>query len=151
MSDERHLGRSLLMEEGDIVFEDIAGQSRLREVIGKPNLMQALELRVLTPLGCDRFNTLYGMDFAQIFGSADGLRMTRELIKLNLVRTLGTDRRISDVRDIVFQDDETYLAAHPDISREELRAARVGRRWEVEVVLETAAAGEVALRLGIGG
>jgi len=150
MEGERHFGRSLLVEDGDIAFEEVSGTSRLREVSGRRNLAQALELRVLTPFGSDRFNTLYGLDYAQIFGSEEGLRMTTELIKLNLVRTLGTDARISDVRDIVFQADEAYLAAHPELSLEELRAARVRRAWDVEVVLDTADAGEVALRLRIG-
>lgn len=151
MDEERHFGRSLLVIDGDIAVEQVAGVSRLREVVGKPNLMQALELRVLTPLGSDRFNTLYGLDYAQIYGSEEGLRMTKELIKLNLVRTLATDARIADVREILFQDDPEYAAAHPEVSQQELRDQRVRRRWEVEVLLDTADAGEVALRLGIGG
>ena len=151
MDEARHLGRSLAVEDGDVVFEQVAGVARLREVAGMPNLMQALELRVLTPLGSDRFNTLYGLDYEQIFGSEEGLRMVKELIKLNLVRTLATDNRVADVRDIFFQDDEEYLARHPEVSELELRADRVRRRWEVEALLDTAEAGEVALRLRIGG
>jgi hypothetical protein len=150
MPEERHFGRSLLLVDGDIAFEQVAGKSRLLEVAGRPNLTQALELRVLTPLGSDRFNILYGLDYAQIFGSEEGLRMTKELIKLNLVRTLATDARIADVREIRFQDEEEYAAAHPEISDAELREDRVRRRWEVEVLLETTEAGDVAVRPGIG-
>ena len=151
MDEARQFGRSLLVEDGDIAFEQVGGTSRLREVAGRPNLQQALVLRVLTPLGSDRFNTLYGLDYAQIFGSAGGLTTARELIKLNLVRTLGTDARIADVREIVFQDDDEFALAHPEVSEAELRAERVRRVWEVEVLLDTREAGEVALRVEIGG
>jgi hypothetical protein len=129
-------GSSLALEDGDLVFEQIAGARRLREVAGLENLIQALELRVLTPYGSDIFNVLYGLDYAQIFGSPEGRQRTQELIKLNLVRTLATDARIGEVRDIVFAEDE---------------ASRVRRRWQVEVQLETSSADEIALQLGIGG
>lgn len=129
-------GASFALEDGDLVFEEVAGARRLREVAGRENLLQALELRVLTPYGSDIFNVLYGLDYAQIFGSAEGARMTRELIKLNLVRTLATDARVSEVRDVVFGEDE---------------ASRLRRRWRVEVQLETSGADEIALQLGIGG
>lgn len=146
----RHLGRSLLLDRGDIVFEDVAGVSRLREVAGVENLMQALELRVRTPLGSDRFNTLYGLDYAQIFGGEHGLRSTKELLKLNLVRTLGTDARVADVRQIVFQDDAEYGAAHADVTADQLRRDRVNRRWDVEVTLDTAHVGGLSIRLSVG-
>jgi hypothetical protein len=151
MDEERQFGRSLLVDDGDIAFQASPDGPRLREVAGRPNLMQALELRVLTPLGDDRFNTLYGLDYAQIFGSSEGLRMTKDLIKLNLVRTLGTDARVHDVREIAFQDEPEFLEGGSDASPEELREARVRRQWEVDVVLETASGSEIALRLGIGG
>lgn len=129
-------GSSLLVEDGDLVFGEVAGELALREVSGRENLLQALELRVLTPYGSDIFNVLYGLDYAQIFGSPEGMRMTRELIRLNLVRTLATDPRIGEIRDIVFADDEQ---------------SRLRRRWRVEVQLETNSADEIALPLAIGG
>lgn len=129
-------GSSLVLEDGDLVFEDVAGERRLRELAGLANLIQALELRVLTPYGSDVFNVLYGLDYAQIFGSPDGIQMTRELIRLNLVRTLATDSRVGEILDIAFAEDEL---------------SRLRRRWQVEVRLETSSADEVALQLGIGG
>lgn len=134
--ERQRFGTSLVLKDGDLAFEDVAGARRLREVAGRENLLQALELRVLTPYGSDIFNVLYGLDYAQIFGSPDGLQMTRELIKLNLVRTLATDARVGEVIDVVFVEDE---------------ASRLRRRWQVEVRLETAGADELALQLGIGG
>lgn len=124
-------GMSLLVEDGDVVFDGV----RLRKVEGRQNLLQALELRVLTPYGSDRFNVLYGLDYAQIFGSAEGMPMTRELIKLNLVRTLATDARVQEVRDVVFTSGDD---------------ARQLRRWSVEVRLDTAAGQDVTLALAVG-
>lgn len=135
---ERHaFGWSLLMEDGDLAFGDATEDGRgLRDVAGRENLLQALELRVLTPYGSDIFNVLYGLDYGQIFGSPDGLQMTRELIRLNLVRTLATDPRVAEIRDIVFAEDEL---------------SRLRRRWQVEVQVETSTTDEIALQLGIGG
>ena len=135
MADERNFGRSLLLVDGDIAFEDYDGNGRLREVEGRANLLQALELRVLTPLGSDRFHTEYGLDYAQIFGSPEGLRMTKELIKLNLVRALATDPRVAEIHEIRFLDDEKDAAR---------------RKWTVEVELATVDASDVTLRVGIG-
>lgn len=129
-------GSSLVLEDGDLVFEQVGAERRLREVAGLDNLIQALELRVLTPYGSDVFNVLYGLDYAQIFGSPGGAARTRDLVKLNLVRTLATDSRIGEIRDVVFVEDEE---------------SRVRRRWYVEVQLETNSADEIALPLVIGG
>ncbi len=98
--------------------------------------MQALQLRVLTPYASDRFNVLYGVDYAQIFGSGEGPPMMRELVKLNLVRALATDARVTEVQDIAFAGED---------------ASRVSRVWQVEVSLQTSAAVDVTLALGIGG
>jgi hypothetical protein len=95
---------------------------RLAEVDGIANLTQALTLRVLTPFGSDRFNTGYGLDVTRAFTEPNGVRMVKELIRLNLVRTLGTDPRVREVREVTFVDDT---------------AARHRRMWTVEVDLET--------------
>jgi hypothetical protein len=151
MEAERTLGHSLRVEDGDLVLEPSPDGLRLAEVRGLENLRQALELRVQTPLGTDRFNTLYGLDFAQIFGSSDGLRATRELVRLNLVRTLGTDPRVADIRSITFAGDDEDLVPHPEGFPDEQRHARVRRTWQAYVMLETSAAEEVSLRLKVGG
>jgi hypothetical protein len=151
MDETRRFGTGLAVESGDIAFDVADGVARLREVSGRENLLQALELRVLTPAGSDRFNTVYGVDYAQIFGATDGLRMTKELIKLNLVRTVATDPRVHDVREILFHDDPEYRADHPEVTDDELRSERRSRVFAVDVVLDTAEAGEVVLSIGIGG
>ncbi|MFD8784802.1 MULTISPECIES: hypothetical protein [Streptomycetaceae] len=99
-------GRSLLLLDGDLVVRD----GRLAEVAGVDNLLQALELRVLTPYGSDEFNVSYGLDVTEAFTRAHSARSVREVLKLNLVRTLVTDPRVVDVRQITF--DESDEARH---------------------------------------
>jgi hypothetical protein len=92
-------GTSLLVEEGDLVLQN----GSLVEVRGLPNLIQALTLRVFTPYGTDIFNPTYGFDLSVIFGGSLNTRARRDLIRLNLVRTLTGDRRVREVRDIQFR------------------------------------------------
>jgi hypothetical protein len=127
-------GRSLRMDDGDLV---VAGD-RLVEIGGVANLTQALTLRVLTPRGSDPFNTGYGLDIASIFTEPNGVRMVKELVKLNLVSTLSTDPRVREVRRITFNDDRERLTTDP-AAREKLRADRHRRLWTVEVEVLTVA------------
>ncbi|MEV8630889.1 hypothetical protein AB0395_04460 [Streptosporangium sp. NPDC051023] len=94
------LGRSLKLRDGDIVVED----GRLVQISGLPNLVQALTLRVLTPLGSDRFATTYGLDVTDVFTQAVSVRQAQDLLRLSLVRTLGGDRRVHEIRDITVLD-----------------------------------------------
>src|SRR4029079_7140284 len=103
------LGHSLLLRDGDLVFDDHS----LVEIEGRENLMQALVLRVLTPLGTDPFTTTYGLDVKSTFTQPVATHIVKELVKLNLVRTLSTDPRVSEIRDIVFPDDPEVIAANP--------------------------------------
>jgi hypothetical protein len=130
---DAHFGHSLALSDGDIVFTN----GKLQTVAGRDNLLQALELRVLTPFGSDRFNTTYGLDVSQAFTEPATVRAVKELIKLNLVRTLATDTRVHDVREIIFDDDPLYLERHPEVSADELRRRRRQRVWQVEVILDT--------------
>jgi hypothetical protein len=124
------LGTGLRVEDGDLVLLD----GRLAEVAGLENLVQALTLRVLTPLGDDVFNTTYGLDARSIFAGATGTRLTRDLISLNLVRTLGTDSRVREVREVRFLEpaDGTYR-----------------RSWPVEVTIVTTAGRPMPLTLNL--
>jgi hypothetical protein len=146
-------GHSLALIDGDLEFEEQGGR-QLRQVADRRNLLQALELRILTPFGTDRFNTTYGLDIQQAFAQPGGVRYTKELIRLNLVRTLGTDPRVRDVREVLFVDDPAYRDRHPELGEEELREVfrqqRIGRSWEVEVVIETIDGATHALRVTVG-
>lgn len=146
MDDTTAFGYSLLLDDGDLVIED----GELLMVAGQPNLIQALTLRVLTPYGSDRFNTTYGLDVTQAFTQPNGLRMVKELLKLNLVRTLGVDPRVSDIREVLFDDDPAYLAEHPELDARSLGDQHHRRVWQVEVAIETVQSRSALLTLNIG-
>ena len=146
MDDTTAYGYSLLLDNGDLVIEN----GELLTVAGQPNLIQALTLRVLTPYGSDRFNTTYGLDVTQAFTQPNGLRMVKELLRLNLVRTLGVDPRVSDIRDVLFDDDPAYLAEHPELDEQALRDQHHRRVWQVEVAIETVQSRSALLAVNIG-
>ena len=146
MDDTTTFGYSLLLEEGDLVIEG----GDLRTVAGRPNLIQALTLRVLTPYGSDQFNTSYGLDVTQAFTQPNGVRMVKELIKLNLVRTLASDPRVDDIREVLFDDDPAYLARHPEADAQALIDQHHRRVWQVEVTLSTAQGQPATLPVNIG-
>jgi hypothetical protein len=134
-------GRGLRLEDGDLVLDG----GRLAEMDGVANLVQALTLRVLTPSGSDRFNTGYGLDLTRAFAEPGGIRAAKELIKLSLVGTLGTDPRVREVKAVTFDDDPERVAADP----EGPRAARLSRTWTVEIDLETVTGTPVTLLVNV--
>ena len=129
-------GHGLKVKQGDLDFA--AGQ--LTEIFGRDNLVQALVLRIQTPFGSDIFNTSYGLDIRSAFSEPNSVAVVKELIKLNLVRTLGTDGRVRDIRDIVFlfEDDPDYRARHPELTDAQLADDRHRRAWKVEILIDTA-------------
>ncbi len=145
MDDITTFGYSLELDNGDLVIEN----GQLATVAGKPNLIQALTLRVLTPYGSDQFNTTYGLDVSQAFTQPNGLSMIKELIKLNLVRTLGTDPRVDDITNVLFDDDPAYLAAHPEIDPQTVIDQHHRRLWQVEVTLTTTQSQTVTLPVSV--
>jgi hypothetical protein len=124
-------GTGLGVSDGDLVLSG----GDLVTVSGLTNLLQALELRVLTPLGSDRYDTRYGLDTQAVFTQPGGARAGRDVLRLNLVRTLGTDRRVQEVRDVQIADDAQ---------------SRRSRVWSATVSLVTADNTPATLTLGIG-
>ena len=152
MREEELFGFGLVLADGDIVFESDGGTKQLSLARGKRNLIQALTLRVLTPFGSDIFNTTYGLDVERAFTEAHGVGVVKQIIQLNLVRTLATDPRVRDVRDVLFADDPDFLAKHPELDNPAkfVRDVRRLRRWEVEVVLDLVNDQNVTLSVGVG-
>ncbi|HYU75253.1 MAG TPA: hypothetical protein VEL31_21500 [Ktedonobacteraceae bacterium] len=146
MDRDKPFGYSLALIDGDIAFDN----GTLRIVEGKRNLLQALELRVLTPFDSDPFNTTYGLDVKDAFTLPGNIRMVKELLKLSLVRSLATDPRVRDIREVLFEDDPSYLAQHPQITAEMVQADRRSRFWHVDVVIETIDGQTASLSLNIG-
>lgn len=149
-------GFSLALVGGDIVLVEGATMTEngvtktlqtLQLVHGKENLLQALNLRVLTPFGSDRLNTNYGLAIEAAFTQPGTIGQTKEYIKLSLVQTLATDPRVHDVRDILFGDDPGYLAQHSQVNVDAIRRSRA---WPVEVELDTVDAQTATLSLNIG-
>lgn len=126
-------GRSLLLDDGDLVLD--AGA--LREVEGLDNLQQGLVLRIQTPWAGDRLNATYGLDVSDVFTAGLPRDLTKEVLRLNLIRTLSGDPRVSTVDQVLFDDDPAYLAAHPGAAG----AARDRRQAMVEVTLTPVPAG----------
>ncbi|MFD9424699.1 MULTISPECIES: hypothetical protein [unclassified Streptomyces] len=110
------LGLGLLLDDGDLVVRN----GSLAEVRGLANLVQALTLSLLTPYGSDRFDGRYGLSVEGAFGAPGGLPAVRELLRLEIVRTLAADPRVNEVTAVTF--------THPPDDR---------RKWTVEVVVET--------------
>ncbi|MCA1705901.1 MAG: hypothetical protein ABR608_10655 [Pseudonocardiaceae bacterium] len=138
-------GRSLLLDDGDLLVT----QGQLREVESVANLSQALTLRVLTPFGSDPFNTGYGLDISQAFTQPNPVSVVKQLLQLNLVRTLGTDPRVRDIREVVFDDDPDLLVANPALMPA-VRSAHHRRVWTVQVVLDTVAGDPLTLLVDVG-
>ncbi|WP_125935360.1 DUF2634 domain-containing protein [Streptomyces sp. WAC 06738] len=109
------LGHNLRLDDGDLVLRD----GSLAEVRGLASLVQALTLSLLTPYGSDRFAGRYGLSVGQAFGGPGGMAAVRELLRLEIVRTLAADPRVNEVTEVTF----THL---PDDRR----------TWTVEVVVE---------------
>ena len=133
------LGRGLTLDAGDLVFDDVTGT--LGEVEGRTALGQALELAIATQVGTDRLNSRFGFDRLAVGAFAYGLHTRKEYVKMQLVRCAGTDRRVTDVREVFFADDPRYFELQPGLADETrdriVAATRASREYTVYVVVET--------------
>src|SRR5262245_446461 len=128
------LGRGLLLRDGDLSFAD----GDFEPVAGLDNFLQGIRAMIETPLGSDVFNVAYGFDFLSIFSSAQSARMTRELIRLNLVKSLSTDNRVREIKEVVFDDEPRFFELQPEADTDQRgRDRKAARRWQALVVLRT--------------
>jgi hypothetical protein len=143
------LGRSLALSEGDLVLinGDFAG------IAGRDNFLQGMQVMIETPFASDIFNISYGFDALNILSQPQPPGFLKELIRLNIVKSLSTDNRIREIREIAFSDEARFFEIAPENDPGETeRARRTERRWQAVVVLHTIGEGEVALSLtGQGG
>ncbi|MFF0430703.1 hypothetical protein ACFYU9_00540 [Streptomyces sp. NPDC004327] len=95
------LGYSLLLDDGDLVVRGTG----LAEVHGLANLVQALTLRLLTPYGTDRCDHRYGLSVGAAFGHPGGTAALKDLLRLEIVRSLAADPRVQEVVDVTFAED----------------------------------------------
>jgi hypothetical protein len=133
------LGRSLQLAGGDLVFDDHTGD--LVEVVELDALSQALQLAIGTQLGTDRLNAQFGFDRLAIGAYAYGLHTRKEYVKMQLVRCVGMDARVRDVREVFFSDDPRAFEQQPGLdpaARDQIAAAvRANREYTVFVLVET--------------
>lgn len=144
------LGSSLQLDDGDLVFDDQA--SDLAMVTDTGALTQALIMSIETQLGSDRINSGFGFDRAAVGAYAYGIHTQKEYVKMQLVRCVGLDRRVKDVREAFFQDDPRYFELNPGLDaaaqQQIAAAARTSREYTVYVIVETINSGMVTLQAG---
>jgi hypothetical protein len=131
-------GRSLMLRNGDLAFERNAdGLLDLQVGGGIANLAQGLGLTVETPLGSDLFNPAFGLDLLAILRGGFNLAMTKQLIRLHLVRTITADDRVLRIEELAFDDEPRFADLNPGTDLAERAAThRRGRRWELDVVIQ---------------
>jgi len=143
------LGSSLKLDAGDLVFDDIGD---LTMVTGTAALSQALVLSIETQLGSDRLNSGFGFDRAALGAYAYGIHTRKEYVKMQLVRCVGLDRRVKDVREAFFQDDPRYFELSPGLDaaaqQQIAAAATASREYTVYVIVETLNSDLVTLQTG---
>jgi phage baseplate assembly protein W len=129
-------GTSIALVDGDFVLID----GDLAPVSGRNNFLQALRVIVETPFGSDQVNVNYGLDIAAIFTVANSVRSIKDVIRLNLVKSLANDDRVREVREIVFDDEPDFTVLAPEFASADPGAtARHGRVWHAVIALTTVA------------
>ena len=129
-------GTSLALVDGDFLLD--AGD--LARVSGRNNFFQALRVIVETPFGSDQVNVNYGLDIAAIFAVANSVRSIKDVIRLNLVKSLAADDRVREIREIVFDDEPDFALLVPEFAPPDPgAAARHTRVWHAVIELTTVA------------
>lgn len=138
------LGRSLRLVEGDLSFTD----NDLSTIAGRDNFLQAMQVMIETPMGSDIFNVSYGFDLINSIGTPQSISLIKEMIRLNIVKSLSIDDRVREIKEILFNDEPRFFEVNPEYDPEESRQARkLSRRWQAVVVLRTVSEDDVALSL----
>jgi hypothetical protein len=129
-------GTSIALIDGD--FRLVNGDLSL--VSGTDNFGQALQVIVETPFGSDQINVTYGLDVAAIFTVAASVSSVKDVIRLNLVKSLSADNRIREIDEILFDDEAGFAALAPEFAGGDPGAtARHGRVWHAVIALTTVA------------
>jgi hypothetical protein len=152
-------GRSLKLVDGDLYFSS----GDLAVVENRENFLQGMKLMIETPFGTDIFNVNYGFDLLNSISQPESVRLIKELIRLNIVKSLSIDDRVREIKEVVFDDDPRYFELNSGENAEESRLTprekaqrrhqthNKKRMWRALVVLQLIPEGEVSLKLeGIG-
>jgi hypothetical protein len=128
-------GTSIALVDGD--FRLVNGD--LKMVSGTQNFGQALQVIVETPFGSDQINVTYGLDVAAIFTVAASVSSVKDVIRLNLVKSLSADNRIREIDEILFDDEAGFASLAPEFAGGDGATARHGRVWHAVIALTTVA------------
>ncbi len=130
--------QSLLLQDGDLVFQYNAdGLRELQMITGIENLAQGLRITVETPLGSDIFNQLFGFDLYSILRGGYNLAMTKQLIRLHVVKTISGDDRVLRIEELAFDDEPRFAELNPGADPAEAKRLRkVTRRWRLDAVIQ---------------
>lgn len=139
------LGRSLRLVNGDL---DLVGEDFVT-VADQDNFIQALQVMIETPMGSDIFNVSYGFDLLNSISTPQPPSFVKDLIRLNIVKTLSLDDRVKEIREIAFSDEPRFFEISTGFDPEETRrATKRSRQWQAVIVVQTITEGDVALSLG---
>jgi hypothetical protein len=110
----------------------------LVRVKGRDNMVQALTVMIGTPFGSDPMNVGYGFDTAAVFTMANTVRGIKDVIRLNIIKSLSADDRIVSIGDVVFDDEAGFAGLAPEIAgNQSLAASKRSRVWHAVAVFAT--------------
>lgn len=127
-------GTSLALRAGDLVFQN----GDLALISGLDNFAQAVGVIVGTPFGSDQVNVNYGLDVASIFTLANTVSSIKNVIRLNLAKSLAIDDRLREINEVLFDDEPGFAQLAPEFaSVDPGAAARHGRVWHAVIAVTT--------------
>jgi phage baseplate assembly protein W len=138
-------GRSLVLSDGDLLLT--AGDFQI--IAGRDNFFQGMRNMINTPAGSDIFNVRYGFDLLSCLSAPQSPSVIKQLIKLNIVKSLSTDNRIRQIEDIAFDDEPRFYELNPESDPDANQKIReTTRRWQAVVLVQTVQEGGVTITLG---
>ncbi len=138
-------GRSLKLVNGDL--EIVNGD--LSMISGRENFLQAIQVIIGTPYSTDAFRANYGFDLVNIISQPVSVGMMKELIHLNIVKSLVFDNRVVAVKEVAFSDQERFFELQGErdpeamvtlMRRQEIKDRRL---WRALIVVQTIESEEV--------
>ena len=144
LSNPDPFGRTLALVNGDL---QIASGDFVM-VSGTDDLLQDLNVMIFTPFGSDIFNVNYGFDLLNALSSPVPPHSIQDVIRLNIVKSVSTDNRIREVKEVVFDDDPHFYDLSPQSDpTDRANTRRNFRSWQAIVVLHTVSDTDVSINL----
>jgi phage baseplate assembly protein W len=140
-------GRGFRLDDGDLPLVN----GDLVMVAGRDNFLQGVRIMIDTPFASDVFNIRYGFDLLACVSAPQPPAIVKELIRLNIVRSLSTDDRIRQIREIAFDDEARFFELSPESDPgEHERNRRLSREWQAIVLMETVEQPASVIVSGVG-